>query len=119
MPLALTSGCAASILRGQDHGHSYLERQAASASGTGGPEEPLTFLRGEEEQQPCWATEKEFTLSCSFKTTARQGGHMSPQFGPGARAEAHRACLERRMQHKGTLPIARSTAQPDRYRGSC
>lgn len=27
---------------------------------------------------------------------------------PGARAEEHRACLERRAQHKGTLPTARS-----------
>ena len=39
---------------------------------------------------------------------------MFPQFGPGARAEEHRACLERRTQHKGTLPTTRSTTQPDR-----
>lgn len=65
-----------SILWGQDHGCSPLEREAASASGTGGSEELLTFLRVEEEQQPCWARETKFTLSCSFKTTARQGGRV-------------------------------------------
>lgn len=48
----------------------------ASASGTGGSEEPLTFLRGEEGEQPCWARETKVYTVCSFKLTARQGGSL-------------------------------------------
>lgn len=51
---------------------------------------------------------------------------MPPQSGLGARVEEHRACLERgsacpkrTAQHKGTLPTAGNTTQPERYRGSC
>lgn len=85
--------------------------EAASAGSTGGTEEPLTLLSME--QQPCWATGTKFTLFCSFKTIAGQGGRVdAPQFGPGARA------CPRRTQHKGTLPTAGNTAQPERYRGS-
>lgn len=65
-----------SILWGQDHGRSPLEREAASASGTGDSKELLTFLRVEEEEEPCWARETKFTLSCSFKTTAGQGERL-------------------------------------------
>lgn len=54
---------------GQDLVRSPLEREAASAGITGG---------SEEQQQPCWARETKFTLSCSFKTIAGQGGGWMP-----------------------------------------
>lgn len=77
------------------------------------------------EEQPCWAKETKFTLSCSFKTTDGQGGRVAaPAVWSQSRAEKHRACLERRSaclrtrtQHKGTSPMAGHRTQPERYRG--
>lgn len=89
--LALNVEVGPSIL-GQDQGGSPLEREVASVGGIGGFKELLTFLRVEEEEEPCWARETKFTLSCSFKTTAGQGERVDAlQFGPGARTEERRA----------------------------
>lgn len=89
--LALNVEVGPSIL-GQDQGRSPLEREVASVGGIGGFKELLTFLRVEEEEEPCWARETKFTLSCSFKTTAGQGERVDAlQFGPGARTEERRA----------------------------
>lgn len=83
----------------------------------------MTFLREEEEQQPCWTRETKFTLSCSFKTTARQGGRAdAPTVWPwsqGGRAQGlpgEGLCLPR-GQHStrahcprlGTLPSLKDT----------
>lgn len=51
---------------GQDHVRSPLEREAGSTGAS------------EEQQQPCWARETKFTLSCSFKTIAGQGWGWIP-----------------------------------------
>lgn len=86
---------------------------AASARSTGGSKEPLRFSRVEKKEEPCWAKETKFTLSCSFKTTAGQGKKLDT---PAARTEECRACEgkgsaqpERRTQHKGTSPTAGDT----------
>lgn len=71
--LVLTSGDGAFRLWGQDHGCSALEREAASARGTGGSEEPLTFLRAAAAASLGQGNNPKFTLSCSFKTPAGQG----------------------------------------------
>uniref|UniRef100_K9IIK8 Putative vacuolar sorting protein vps24 n=1 Tax=Desmodus rotundus TaxID=9430 RepID=K9IIK8_DESRO len=45
----------------------------------------------EQQQQPCWARKTKFTLSCSFKTTAGQGGRgdaRSLALEPGPRSTA-------------------------------
>lgn len=48
-------------------------------------QEPLTFLRGAEQQQPRWAPESTFTQSCSFKPQpGREGGEVSWSPGGGA-----------------------------------
>lgn len=115
-----------SILWVQDYGRSPFERKAASAGGSGSSEEPVTFLRMEGEQEPCWARDTKFTLSCSFKTTAGQGERAGASaLGPRATAEEYWPTEEgsalpgERTQHKGTLPMAGTTTQPERYRGSC
>lgn len=73
--LALTSGDGSFHLVGPGPWPKPLG-EAASASGTGDSKELLTFLRVEEEEEPCWARETKFTLSCSFKTTAGQGERL-------------------------------------------
>lgn len=84
-----------------------MEREIASVGGIGGFKELLTFLKVEEEEEPCWARETKFTLSCSFKTTAGQGERIDAlQFGHGARTEECRACKE-----KALLCLRRKTAQ--------
>lgn len=103
-----------------------MEREVASVGGMRLRGAADTFLKEEEEEEPCWARETRFTLSCSFKTTTGQGERVDAlQFGPGARTEECRACKEkallcpsRKTQHKGTLPMAGYTTQPERYRGS-
>lgn len=86
-----------------------------------------TFLKEEEEEEeePCWARGTKFTLSCSFKTTAGQGERVDAlRLGPGP-GQRNAGPVRRRLcsaqggrQHKGTLPTAGSTTQPERYRGS-
>lgn len=89
-----------------------LHGVAASAHGTGGSKELLRFSRVEKKEEPCWAKETKFTLSCSFKTTAGQGKQLD---APAARTGMQGLCgeglcpAEQRTQHKGTSPTAGDT----------
>lgn len=50
-----------------------LGERGFSARGTGGSEEPLTFLRAAAAASLGQGNNPKFTLSCSFKTPAGQG----------------------------------------------
>lgn len=125
--LSLTSGNGSFHPIGPGAGPKPLG-EATSAGSIGGFKEPFTFLRAEEEEEPCWARETKFTLSCSFKNTAghaqrvgasavwprRQSGVMWGLCGEGRSPAQGGHSTRAHCPRLGMLPSLKDTGDHDK-----